>query len=211
MVRVNLLPPEILEKRKSEQHWVFVRLGGVVVVAALVLAYLVPSVIVIEKQSDLSLAQQDAANFQREAERYKIFEDKQSDLQARQAVANVALTGEDDWSRLLNELSLVLPPDVWVTNIQVGEDQGVNITGSASDATATDAPESGHKSIAKLLVRLADLDQLSNVWLTLSTIQRVPGQDAVVNFQVQADVTSTPPPVSQSVPAPPVSPAQNTQ
>lgn len=206
MVRVNLLPPEVIEKRKAERRWVYIMYGSVALVVLLVVAYLVPTVLILGKQTELAIKQQQAADLQREADRYKIFEDKQADLQARKAVADRALASRLNWSRLLSELSLVLPSDVWLSSLELDQDTGLKMTGSATDLSA-DAPDSGHKTIAKMLVRLADLDQLTNVWLASSTKDAASG---TLKFDVSASV-SRDPTTTASVTAPPAQSAQNGQ
>lgn len=205
---MNLLPPEILEKRKAEQRWVYVMFGAVGLVVVLVIAYLVPSVMVMQKDAEVRVKQQEADDLRREADRYKIFEDKQADLQARQTVAQTALAGRVAWSRLLSELSLVLPTDLWFDELTLDEIEGLLAKGRADDVIA-DAPDLGHKTIAKMLVRFSDLDQVSDVWLTRS--EKKPDK-LIIEFEVKADVSAEPTKTTTpSVPAPPAQPAQNTQ
>jgi len=52
---------------------------------------------------------------------------------------------------------------------------------------ADDSPDYGHKTIAKLLVRLADLDQLYDVWLTNSVVTLVEEQPTL-QFSITAGV-----------------------
>jgi hypothetical protein len=74
--------------------------------------------------------------------------------------------------------------------LTAGETEGLSITGYAVD-TPNDTPDVGHKSIAKTLVRLADLDQLSDVWLTTSSKVLFLEQDAI-QFSITAKVDAPP-------------------
>jgi Tfp pilus assembly protein PilN len=108
-----------------------------------------------------------------------------------------ALAGRRDWARLFDELSLVLPSDLWAEAMFSSETDGITIQGWAIDAP-NDTPDAGHKSIAKMLVRLADLEQLQDVWLTNSVKTLYLEQDAI-QFTVTAQVKD--PSVAQDVEA----------
>jgi Tfp pilus assembly protein PilN len=108
-----------------------------------------------------------------------------------------ALAGRRDWARLFDELSLVLPSDLWAEAMFSSEADGISIQGWAIDAP-NDTPDAGHKSIAKMLVRLADLEQLQDVWLTNSVKTLYLEQDAI-QFTVTAQVKD--PSVAQDVEA----------
>ena len=168
MTRINLIPPEILEKRKTEGRLAWVLLALVLVSAFLFAFFGVMKVSVDLKEQDVASAEQELENLELQAERFRVFEEKENDLDRRAEISAAALQGRVDWSRLCQELSLVLPDDVWLTPISGGEELGVTIVGSALDLR-DDVPDTGHKVIARTLVRLTDLDQLYNVWLSDST------------------------------------------
>lgn len=167
MMRINLLPPEILERRKAERRF------GWVIVAAIVVAVMLAGVWAFAyfrlqgKQDELASIQQEVQSTNAQAAQLAIFEERAAELETRRATAQQALWSRRDWSRLLSELSLVLPSDVWVETIVASEDLGLDIAGWAIDSP-TDSPDVGHKTMAKMLVRMADLDQLTDVWLTSS-------------------------------------------
>lgn len=201
MIRINLLPPEIVEKRKSERRFLYMIASGVLVFAMVGAVALYLQVRVGHREAELLLREQRAVEFKAEAERYRIFEQKKQDLQARQAIVDQALAGRVNWARLCSELSLVLPDDVWAINLSLDEKEGLTLAGWSLDTT--DTPDTGHKSIAKMLVRLADLEQLYNVWL-LGSEKSVYIENPAISFQVRASVNASGPTVGTSdVTAPP--------
>lgn len=208
MVRINLLPPEIIEKRKFEQRIGYVIVAGAITATLVALVYLFLFFQVNAKNSDLQQRVDQANQLRNKAEAYKVFEQKETDLNARIAIADQALASRVNWGRVANELSLVLPSDVWVDSIQATEDDGMVIVGNALDS-ATDVPDIGHKAVAKVLVRLADLELLDNVWLGSSTRSVVQDTEVwALNFQLSADVKrpAAPPSTSATVSAPPSAP-----
>ena len=190
-VRINLLPPEILEKRKAESRRLIFLAIGLTVIAVLSLAWAFVALFVGIKTGEVASQQQQAASLRAQAAAFKVFEDRAGDLKARQAVAEKALEGRISWSRLMGDLSLVLPPDIWLDNFEGAEQaEGSAVTAPASGGAAAaaapratltlggwsldepvDKANGGFKSIAQLLVRLNDLEQLANVWLTRAEVK----------------------------------------
>ncbi len=201
MVRINLLPHEIIEKRRFERNLRYVMLGGVVALVVLFAVYGLLAMQVASANAELQDRQQTEANLRAQAEAFSIFEEKESDLEARLALADEALAGRVDWGRLANELSLIMPSDVWVVTLTGDEEQGVTMFARAVDSE-TDIPDVGHKAVAKTLVRMTDLEQLSSVWLSSSIkteYEEKPAIDftvttAVVRPDLDADTDSEPAP-----------------
>ncbi len=185
MIRVNLLPPEILEKRKAERRLAYM-------VAALVLVSLVLAGVWVfaftranAKQRDLEAKQQELQQVTAQAASLEIFEVQQAELARRRSVAQLALDARQNWAKLFDEISLVLPSDMWVSVLAATAESKLQIDGFSVDAT--DTPDYGHKTVAKLLVRLAELEQLADVWLSSSVKTEVEAQPAL-QFTVTAGV-----------------------
>jgi len=210
MIRINLLPPEITEKRKFEQRlvWVFAAVLLVFVVLVLVWSFLAWQV---SQKNSVLQANLDAANQVRsQAETFKVFELKESELEARKRTAAMALSQRVEWGRLVNELSLVLPSDAWLTQLDGSETDGLSMLGQVLDSP-DDVPDAGHKAVAKTLVRLSSLDLLYNVWLenSLKTVN-TEADKPIIEFEMSAEVMRPEPVAStttSSVPAPPTTPA----
>ncbi|MBU4557166.1 MAG: hypothetical protein KJ747_09875 [Actinobacteria bacterium] len=210
MIRINLLPPEITEKRKFEQRLVWVFAAALLVFVVLVLVWSFLAYQVSQKNSVLQ-SNLDAANQVRsQAETFKVFELKESELEARKQTAAMALSQRVEWGRLVNELSLVLPSDAWLTSLDGSEVDGLSMLGQVLDSP-DDVPDAGHKAVAKTLVRLSSLDLLYNVWLENSLKTVNTAADApIIEFEMSAQVVRPEPVAStapSSVPAPPTTPA----
>jgi len=187
MNRINLLPPEILEKRKSERRLIYVAIAAVMVAVVLAGVYGFALMRVSAREKELAVRQQELAQEQARAAELKVFEDKSLELSRRKAIADTALAGRRNWARLFDEVSLVMPTDLWVSSLNAAEEGGLTIDGFAVDS-ASDSPDLGHKSIAKLLVRLANLDQLVDVWLTNASKTKL-NESQVIQFNVSAGVS----------------------
>lgn len=205
MVRINLLPAEITEKRRFERRFGWVILGGVVVFSAVAVTFFTAMMIGRFQAQELQGLQDEAAGYQKQAEAYKVFEDKQTELSQRQNTVTSAMNGRIDWARLTSELSLILPSDVWLETLQCDEENGLTLQGRALDGE--DVPDRGFKPLAALLVRLTSLEQLSNVWLTSSSKEPFgASQRSTVSFVITTNVKPTA--ETSGAPAPPATSAQ---
>ncbi|MDI6900212.1 MAG: hypothetical protein QMC79_00785 [Anaerosomatales bacterium] len=188
-MRINLLPPEILEKRRAEKRIVYVALVAVVLFVVLAGVWVLGYLRVESRRDTLDTKEQEIQATQAQAQQLAIFEQKESELQARKAVAEEALAARRNWAKLFDEVSLVLPNDIWIGVANFGEDAGLKLDGYAVDSDE-DSPDLGHKAIAKMLVRLADLDQLYDVWLT-NSVKTLYEQQGVIQFSATSKVATT--------------------
>ena len=201
MIRINLIPPEILQNRKDESRWKWVWLGGGILALVLAIFWGFIYLQVLTATADVASVQQDASNLQSQTSRFQIFQAKEADLKVRQGAVAAAVKGRIDWTRLLNELGLVIPTDAYLTAF-TGTDAGgtgdnvVTMAGQAVDEP-DDTPDNGYKSVAKMLVRLTDLQQLDSVWLSsMSLGASTDTQAGMITWAVNARVT--PPTTSSS-------------
>ena len=97
--------------------------------------------------------------------RFGIFEQKEADLAKRQAVATTALANRVSMGRVGEEVSLVLPDEVWLQQLSIHEVDGLTVTGY-TPYSSSHSMDVSYKSVAKTMVRLNELDDVSDVWLT---------------------------------------------
>jgi len=188
MVRINLLPPEITEKRKYESIFGIVLVVGIVAVALVLLGYGVLAYQVGLKQTDVQDMQSQASQVRAQAEAFAVFEQREGVLDTRLATADLALAGRVDWGRLVEELSLVLPDDTWVTNMNGSEGQLTLACVTLDDDLTT----ADHKAVARTLIRLAQLEQLNNVWLNTSvksTLIEGDWEQPIITFSVTTGIS----------------------
>jgi Tfp pilus assembly protein PilN len=209
MVRINLLPPEILEKRRYERFFKYVYFAAAIIAVVLIGMWLLLGIQVSGRNRDLQSRQELANKLNAEAEAFAVFEQKQADLDARKAVATTALAGRVNWARVSNEISLVLPSEVWANGITANQDTGVQFALVALDGA--DSPDVGQKAVAQTMVRLNDLDSLYDVWLKATSkgaLQIGESTTPVIDFQLTAQVVkpaSANAATAPGVPAPPAS------
>lgn len=196
MIRINLIPPEILHRRVDERRWKWMALAAGVLAVVLVMFWAFMSLQVSASVAEVDSVQQQASMLETEASQFQVFQQVESNLLTRKDAVASAKRGAVAWARMLYELGLVLPKDVYLTAF-TGADAGesgnsiLSLTGMAVDKY-NDSPDNGYKSVAKMLVRLADLDQLDSVWLTNTSIPAAAagGAAPMINWTVSAKISA---------------------
>jgi Tfp pilus assembly protein PilN len=205
---VNLLPPEIAERRRA--NIVKLRLGGVVVAAAAIVGVVYFQVAggVAPAQDRLDVAQAQGVTLQRQIAALSNVTKTQKELDAAKAAVSKALGSEVRWSRYLNDLSITLPSNIWVTNVEISENGVPTATGASSSATSNTSAASTNglgtltiqgdalsfNDVAVWLETLAKEKGYTNVWLTQGTTQKI-GDQSVIQFS--STVAFTPDVLSQ--------------
>ena len=185
MRAVNLLPRQQIEqKRERPNTVVFIAgIGGAAVVLVLVAGFLLANRSVDRQRQALSTARAVLAatpdhhvSAQTNAFRSAIL----SQREQRTLALAAAIGKRVAWDRILREISLVLPSDVWLTAMTLnapGTGQGLSINGSTYS----------HDSVARLLSRLGVVPDLSNIQLQHSQFAHA-GTHGLVSFTIIADL-----------------------
>jgi Tfp pilus assembly protein PilN len=117
-----------------------------------------------------------------------------SEHDARVTALSSALIRRIAWDRILREISLVLPNDVWLRTMSATSPTPAS--GASPAATPPGLPPSlmtiegstySHDAVARLITRLSVIPDLKNVWLTKSELGVVAGRP-IVQFTILADV-----------------------
>jgi Tfp pilus assembly protein PilN len=114
---------------------------------------------------------------------------------ARVSALTAALANRVSWDRVFREFSLVLPDDVWLT--QLAAKSPISPATNASTASSTGTPSEftitgrtySHDGVARLMSRLQVIPDLTNVQLVSSSVTKVKNLN-VVEFSIAADIKS---------------------
>ncbi len=201
MRAVNLLPREETRRETSEGGRNAVPIiavaGGLVVVLALAIAAAVASSHVKSARTDLVQARAELARTPAHASSSLARNRLLSARERRTLALASTLSRRVAWDRILRRLALVLPDDVWLTNLtgatptSTTDAPAVTATASTTETTPTGLTLEGrsysHAAVARLLSRLAVVPDLKNVQLQTSTAEVLNGV-RVVQFTIAADV-----------------------
>ena len=88
---------------------------------------------------------------------FDVFEKKEQELAARQAIAQTALADRINLGKIAEEISLVLPDEVWLDSLTLGSGERRVVPGKHAALERAQSMNVAYKSIAKTLVRLNEL------------------------------------------------------
>ena len=152
---INLLPQEIIAKRRSEKRLIFLGLATIILVLLMVFTFLSLNWKVGQEEEQLMKIKDEKQKVNSEIGKYKIYEERQVELQKKRDILNSAMSDEVAWDKFLNEVSMVIPSNVWLESLSMSAD-GINYAGYTFD----------FPSVAKWLIRLDEIKSLENIWFT---------------------------------------------
>jgi Tfp pilus assembly protein PilN len=179
---VNLIPPE--ERRGDKAP---MRTGPLsyVVVAGLALALIAVTAIVLtgnqisDRKAEKESIDSQVAQAEAQASRLKPYADFAALQQARELTVQSLAQSRFNWQRVLREVAIVIPSDVWLTNLaaKVSPDVQTSDSGSSSTSSSSGSSDpsitgpsldiqgcaSGHDAVASFLAALHDVDGVTRV------------------------------------------------
>ena len=178
---VNLIPPEDRRGDKAPT-----RTGPLayLVVAALAVGLLAVTAVVLtgnqisDRKAEKANLESQVSQAKAEGARLQPFADFASVQETRQLTVASLAQSRFDWERVLRELAIVIPDDVWLTGLtaKVSSSAQVASSGSTSSATASvgasnvEGPSldiqgcaAGHHAVATFLAALRDVDGVTRV------------------------------------------------
>ncbi|MBS4030499.1 MAG: PilN domain-containing protein [Clostridiales bacterium] len=180
MIKINLLPPEILAERKRKAAQVQLIKGFCIIVVLLVvgLAGLLVATLQVNKRV-MDLAAQRAV-VEAEVATYAPYVELQASLNVRDGLVKKAMGKPMGWSEVLSDMGSFIPSNVWLTNFSLvssGEEGQLTMRGVTYD----------HPSTARWVATLHDIPGLTNIRSVFSAVETVDGNE-LVRFEIRAGV-----------------------
>lgn len=184
MVKINLLPPEILQRRLLRQRqlrWVaiaFLMLG----VAFAAFSYLFLETIRVRSEAGVLSAE--LAVTQAEIQTYSLHSQLQSRVNERVAELRRAMDGTPHWQDLLVAIGSEIPNDVWVTDLITGYQQAKDKK-EASGQFQIRGLTHDHPSVAGWLALASEIPELEAVECSFSSLEDIEGSP-LVQYELRA-------------------------
>ena len=194
MRAVNLLPRDDPSRRTKTNVPVIVGIAGATLSVALVgMMYMSASGSVHDRQSQLDAARAELQLVPPPVQQSSGQAGLAEQQKARVIAVQAAMVRRVAWDRVLREVTLILPEDVWLLSLS-----GISPASPASSAasTVTSATPSGftlngytysQDGVARVLTRLMVVPDLTDVQLASSSVTKVGTQD-IVQFTIVANV-----------------------
>jgi Tfp pilus assembly protein PilN len=134
-VQVDLLPDEVSSVQKTKRTFrlaVYAAVGMALVLGG---ASVFQNMQISDARGSLAEAQAQAQSLRTDLAELAEFEYLQTSLEQNRALLGTALRGDLEFSRLLNDLDLSMPPGSWLTNLTVSSQAGTTPMGEGSVGT----------------------------------------------------------------------------
>jgi Tfp pilus assembly protein PilN len=185
--RVNLLPPEIEDRRRFRRVQYGLGAGVLATVGAVALAFVAATGSVNSANTDLEAATAEGARLQSETAKYADVTAVYAQAAAAQAMLTEAMGEEVRYSRFLSDLSLSVPENVWLTTLNYSQAPVTPAVGDSEPGVAT-LTVSGrgfsHEDVALWLESLAAQPTYTNPYFSSSS-------EALIGSRKVVDFTST--------------------
>lgn len=178
---VNLIPPEERRGERTGGQGVlaYAVVGLLAVVLLAVTAIVMTGNSISDKKAELANleAREEAARVRAEA--LSPYAQFASLAQARDATVASLATSRFDWERVLRELALVIPGDVWLVSTSGTVSPAISVEGSTGNPLRGQAPgpaleligcAAGQESVAAFVAALKDIDGVTRVGLNSSEL-----------------------------------------
>jgi len=179
--RVNLLPPEIFEKRQLQRTQAGLTVVVLAAVVGVALVYLNGGSAVTDGKSRLAAAQATQVGLQKQVSKLSYVTAQQAQAeQAKNMLAQATATAVP-FSTYLSDLSLLTPKNVWFTSVTLAETvpAGTLVAGAPAPASVGMVSFGGtaltHNDVATWLDSAAKESGFSDAYFTTSTETAIPG------------------------------------
>lgn len=182
MTRINLLPPERVKERRRKVAggrsylWLIIVLPLIVAVAVAFWFFSVNSQIS-KKDEALKAAQAELADWQAKTASLQQYKARQDEISRIEGVVVQALGGRVYWARILNEIAIMCPTDIWLTSLNGTSSQTAQTGTVAFEGYALQCPNRivssrfypylpDYRPIAGWLEKMAQIIEFQRVWLS---------------------------------------------
>lgn len=181
MRQINLLPPELAERRRARRLTRMLALGGLGLAVVLALVYTAQLTRLSTERGRLETERTENARLRQQVAQLSQFARLRADLEAKQRLLSTLTVNEVRWSVVLSDISRVIPANAWLTSL-TGTVQIA--TGTAPQPQATGGPGIGtiqfsgctlvppdgtHLEVARFLIRIGMPATTVSPFLTLSS------------------------------------------
>lgn len=187
--KINLLPDEVKKRRTHSQRSLVVIAAMGAYVIGVLLAFIVLTFAVNSVDSDLAVVKQKRAILRTKISQYVLFEKREKELNARKNLLVMAKKDELQWSAVLYKLSLLLPPQVWLSNFKADEEKLV-LSGNSLDL----------QGVSGSILQMLNLEELSDKVVLQDIVRDKETESLVFNLNTDIRELKT---QAGSVPTPP--------
>jgi Tfp pilus assembly protein PilN len=179
---VNLIPPEQRRGRRASMRTgalPYVLMGALVALLVGVALLVTSNNQIAERKSEVTQLKREDAAAKAQAARLASYVQFQALHEQRLATIASLADSRFDWERVMRELALILPDDVWLSNLNasassggaaIGGSEGALRAGVAGPALVISGCATGQEAVAGFVTALKDIDGVTRVGVESSSL-----------------------------------------
>lgn len=194
MRRIELLPESYLARQRERRTVGTVLVAGVLVFLLLVAYWVLLGMQIGDERERLAEVQQQNAQLESQIAELQRFADLEQELRTKEAALQSAMAGDVDWPAVMTELAMVVPGEVWLTEMtgSAGQTEGATPVGTETATVRINEQQpfgriefTGRSlsmpGIAKWMVRLGQVRDFEATWLSDATEEEI-NETLVIGF-----------------------------
>jgi Tfp pilus assembly protein PilN len=179
---VNLIPSDLRQGAQAPMRTgpiPYILIGALAAVLAAVAILVLTTNQISEREGELAKLERKDAAAQQQAKRLAGYVQLQTLHEQRLATISNLADSRFDWERVMRELSLILPHDVWLTNLNASASGAQEMGGGGSSGLRGAVPgpaleltgcAAGQESVAGFVTALKDIDGVTRVGVQSSEL-----------------------------------------
>ena len=182
MRRIDLLPSSYAERRKQRRTLSTILIGGLLVLLLLLGWWFYLGMQINSAEEDLAEVQAENRVIEDKIAELQRFAELEAEVQAKRTALQTVFAGDVDWPAVLTEIAMVIPGEVWLTNLtaSAGTTEGATPVGTETALVRIDEREpfgridfTGRSlsmpGVAKWMLRLESVREFFAVYLNNAT------------------------------------------
>ena len=195
MRRIELLPQAYFEQKRQRRVTAGVIIAGLLILTLLIGYWVTLGVRIANEQERLAEITASNQALQAQIDELQRFADMDAELKAKQAALATVMASDVDWPGVMTELAMVIPGEIWLTNMtaSAGQTEGATQVGTETAPVRVTAEEAFGRiqfqgksvtmpGVANWLIRLRTSREFNALWLNSATEEEIEEGTEVVNF-----------------------------
>lgn len=196
MRRIDLLPSVYEDRRRQRRNVTSVLIAGALVLLLLVGWWFFLGMQINDAESDLAEVRSRNDALQTQIDELRRFAELEAEVQAKRTALQTVFAGDVDWPALLTEVAMVIPGEVWLTNLtaSAGTTEGAAPVGTETAPVRIDSKEPFGRitftgtslsmpGVARWMLRLESVREFFAVYLNNATVaEDAAGGPSLVGF-----------------------------
>ncbi|MGH2806716.1 MAG: PilN domain-containing protein [Actinomycetota bacterium] len=183
MRRIDLLPSVYAQRRQERRNIALIIIAGMLIFLLFVGWWVILGFRINAAEQDLSDVQAQNQALEEDIAALQEFVELQNEVDSKRGALQTVMAGDLDWPALMTEIAMVIPGEVWLTNLtaSAGATEGAAPVGTETNAIQIASEEPVGRiqfqgqsltmpGVAKWMIRLESVEEFFAVYLNSASV-----------------------------------------